>query len=343
MRSYWHIFAALFSFGCTTVDTDRTTMALPTAIRTQVTFEPISRENATRYIEAERHILKTNVAPMREEISGLQAGRKERYDEISREFPECGRQRHCQSRISRGNVKRFERFNDLAKEILEYDKRLVNLESSVLEWERRFDLRHRAILNRFLVHEMLQLPEFENRFQAILVYSLESFDTRKQLSQHLLRYSGDEELFATMLGDLNFRMLGRPVDEAAVIATFEVYLMPRYDEPRAPTRYVISMLVNTHQLDLRHYDKDFVKEWSAKLVEPFQEVLRQDVYCGMYSIASETLLPKLDGRKKLKSCVGRRVRMQAKEADQFKDRFHPGASMLPLAYFPMASPISGGY
>ncbi len=334
-------FLSLFT-ACTTVDTDRTTLDVPISVRTQVTFEPLSRESATRYIETEKHVFKKNIDPMREEKAALEAGRKERYDEISREFPECGRQRHCQSNLSRGNVKRFERFNDLNKEILEYDRRIVALEASIRDWERRLELRTRAIINRFVVHEVLQLPSLEKRFQGILVYSLESFDTRKQMSYHLMRYGGSDNLVPTVLGDLDFRMLGRPVDEAAVIATFEVYLMPLYNEPKAPTRYVVTMLVNTHQLDLRHYDKDFMRDWSAVLAEPFQEELRSQVFCGMYSISSRTLIPRLSANR-TKRCEGPRDRMQAKYSEKFRDRFPPNSWMLPLAYFPMARPITGGY
>lgn len=341
--SAWRPFILLgILSGCTTVETDRSTLALPSAIRTHVTFEPLDRAQANHYISLENHIYKKNADPIREEIAALQGGRKERYDEISREFPECGRQRHCQSQLSRGGVKRFERFNDLSKEILEYDKKLVELEASLGEWGRRRELRTRAILNRFVVHEVLQIPKTETKFQGLLVYSLESFDTRKQMSYHLMRYGGDEQLVPAVVGDLDFRMFGMPIDEAAVIATFEVYLMPRYNEPRAPTRYIVTMLVNTHQLDLRVYDKDFMREWGNKLAEPFQEALREQVFCGMYSIASQTLLPRLP-RGRADRCAEARMRVQPKEGQSFGNRFPPDSWMLPLSYYPMASPSTGGY
>ncbi len=328
--------------ACTTVDTDRTTLDMPVSIRTQVTFEPLTREKATRFIEAERHIFKENTDPMKAEKKAIEDGRKERWDEVAREFPECGRQRHCTSGISRGDVKRFERFNDLNKEILEYDRRIVVLEAAIRDWERRLELRTRAIINRFIVYEVLQLPEHEKRLQGLLVYSLESFDTRKQISYHLLRYGGDNNMVPAVVGDLDFRMLGRPIDEAAVIATFEVYLMPLYNEPRAPTRYIVTMLVNSYQLDLRQYDKDFMLDWGAKIAEPFQEELRQQVFCGLYSISSDTLWPRLAANR-TKRCSEPRARMQAKYAEKFNDRFPANSWMLPLAYYPMARPLTGGY
>lgn len=336
MRSQW-IWAGLLFLGCSSVGTDREAMVMPAALRTHITFEPLNREKANRYIEMERHVHKQNTESLREELAGLQAGRKERYEEISREFPECRRQRHCQSQLSRGSVKRFERFNDLAKELLEYDKRIVVLEASLNDWDRRLELRTRAILNRFVVHEVLQIPANVNSFQGIMAYSLESFDTRKQMSQHLLRYAGNNNLVASVVGDLDFRMFGLPVDEAAVIATFEVYLLPIYREREAPTRYVVTMLVNTHQLDLRFYDKDFMRSWGAKLAEPFQEALRREVFCAMYSISGKTLLPRL-ATGLAERCEPARLRLQPKDGNSFENRFPPDSWMLPLAYFP----IKGG-
>lgn len=344
MRRLLPIFLLFSLPGCTvtSVESDRTTFNVPVAVRTRVTFEPLSREKAARYMEAERHAFKVGTDPLRERLEGLRAGRKERYDEVEREFPECSKQRHCTSHLSRGSVQRFERYNELSKEVLEYDRRIVELEAAIREWERRLELRTRAIVNRFLVHEVLKLPELETRFQGLLVWSLESFDTRRQASNHLFRYTG-QEMEPLVLGDLDFRMLGLPVDEAAVIATFEVYLYALHNEPLAPTRYVVTMLVNTHQLDLRYYDKDFLREWAGRLAEPFQEQLRQEIYCSIYSIASDTLVPRLDqNRARRLKCGEKRALMRAKQGERFADRFAPGFWLLPLAYYPMARPISGG-
>lgn len=337
------ILSAFLFAGCVSsnVDIDRNTLNVPLAVKTRVTFEPLSREKANRYIEAERHTFRVNTAALKERLEGLVAGRKERYDEVEREFPECSKQRHCTSSLSRGAVQRFERYNELSKEILEYDRRIIELEASLKEWERRLELRTRAIVNRFVVNEVLQVPkaQAETRFQAILVWSLESFDNRRQLSNYLFRYAG-MEMAPLVLGDLDFRMLGEPIDEAAVIASFDVYLHPLYNEPRAPTRYVVTMLVNTHQLDMRYYDKDFLREWGARLAEPFQEQLREEVFCGLYSLASDTLVPRLEqNRARRLKCADKRALMRTKQSGRFADRFAPGIWMLPLAYYPMARPI----
>ena len=323
-------------YSCASVDTDRTTLSMPTLIHTRVTFEPLDRNQAQRYLESERHSYKVHTAPMVERKEGLERGREERFTEIRGEFPECDRQRHCMAHVSMGDVKRFERFSDLTKEINKYDTELVEIDTALRDWQSRLDLRSRAIINRFVVHEVLQLPTVERRFQGVQVYSLESFETRKQAAVNLMRYA-PKEVQPELLGDFDFRMLGRPIDEAAVIATFDVYLMPPLNDFAQPTRYVVTMLVNTHQLDLRFYDKDFLRPWAAKFVEPYQTELKQQAYCGVYSVAGETLAPRLDILRP-RHCAEQRALMRSLDAARFPDRFAPDQWMLPLAYYPMGRP-----
>lgn len=311
-----------------------TTFSLPRAIETKITFEPLDRERAQSYLEVERQMYKKYTDPMIERREGLARGRDERYREVRHEFPECDRQGHCLQHVSKGDVRKFERFNDLTREINAYDTEIVELDTAIRDWKSRLELRTRAILNRFLVHEMLQLPSIERHFQGVLAYSLESFETRRQLSLHLMRFApNDEDLEPQLLGDYDFRMLGRPIDEAAVITTFEVFLMPPLNQLGQPTRYLVTMLVNTHQLDLRFYDKDFLRSWAAKLVEPFQDELRKDAYCGLYSVAGETLAPRL-GLDQPRLCAGARNLMRSLDAAKFPDRFAPDRWLVPLAYYP---------
>lgn len=332
-----HLFPAILLVavtGCSTVADDRVNMHLPSAIHTRITFEPLDREQAQRYLEAERQLYKQNTDPMVERRQAVARGREERYAEIRREFPECDRQTHCMAHVSKGDVKKFERYNDLTKEINAYDTELVELDTAIRDWKTRLELRTRAILNRFVVHEVLQLPSVERHFQGIQPYSLESFETRRQASLSLMRFAPTDDLRPELLGDYDFRMLGRPVDEAAVIATFEVYLMPPLNDQKQPTRYLVSMLVNTHQLDLRFYDKDFLRPWAEKLVEPFQNALRQEAFCGLYSIAGETLAPRLE-LSRPKRCAEQRSLMRSLDAVKFPDRFTPDRWLLPIGYFPM--------
>lgn len=326
------LLAALLS-SCSSTQTDPSTHSWESVLRTRLTFEPLDREKARAYIESERHTYQQNTVKLKERIQGLENGRAERYGEISREFPECKRQKHCMSALSKGDIKRFERYTELAKEINAYDSELVDLKATVQDWTYRFELRQRAILNRHLVHEILQLPSVEKRLQGILAYSLESFGTRRQLSQRLLGYAG-ESIVPKFYGDYDFRMLGKPVDEAAVIASFEVYLTPSPDEPEAPNRYVITLLINTHQLDLREYDQDFLKTWGASFAEPFQKKLLQEAFCGMYSIANKTLVPQFDPARP-RHCAAARSDMLGADAQKFLDRFAPERWMVPIAYFAM--------
>jgi hypothetical protein len=335
MRISVVLMLGLFAAGCSTTETDNNTYHIPTAVHTRITFEPLDRDQAQHYLQAERQNYKVYTDPMFERKAGLERGRDERYEELRAEFPECTRQRHCMQHVSMGDVKKFERYNDITKEINAYDVQLVELDTALRDWKARLELRTRAILNRFLVHEVMQLPTYEKHFQGILPYSLEHFESRRQLSLDLLRYAPNgERLEPQFLGDYDFRMLGRPVDEAAVVATFEVYLAPPLNELDQPTRYVVSMLINTHQLDLRFYDKDFLRAWSDKFIEPFQKELKLEAYCGVYSIAGNTLAPRLD-LSRVKDCAPYRAEMRSLDATRFPDRFSPDRWLVPLAYYPM--------
>ena len=195
-----------------------------------------------------------------------------------------------------------------------------------------FRSRSRAILNRFLVYEVLQLPKFEPRFQGILAHSLESFETRRQVSVNLLRYA-PSPLDPRFLGDYDFRMLGKPVDEGAVIASFDVYLATPRNDFQQPTRYVVSMLINTHQMDLRFYDRDFLRAWAELLIEPYQKRLKEEAYCGIYAVAGDTLAPRMDiSRPKI--CAELRSSMRNLDAARFPDRFPPDRWLLPISYYP---------
>jgi hypothetical protein len=339
MRLYFPMLLGALGFplalaGCASTETSRTSLALPKAIHTRITFEPLDREQAQRYLQSEKQSYKVHTDPMVQRREALARGREERFLEVRREFPECDRQRHCLQHISQGEVKKFERYSDLMKEINRYDSEIIEIDTALRDWQSRLDLRTRAILNRFVVHEVLQLPTIEPHLQGLLVYSLESFETRRQVSLNLMRY-GPDNLKPEILGDYDFRMLGRPVDEAAVIATFEVYLTTPRNDFEQPTRYVITMLINTHQLDLRFYDKDFLRAWATKFVEPYQTDLKQEAYCGMYSIAGNTLAPRIGGLQP-RRCAEARTEMRNTDATRFLDRFTPDRWMLPLAYYPMS-------
>ncbi len=45
--------------------------------------------------------------------------------------------------VSRGDVKKFERYNELTKEIHAYDRQLIEIERALAEWKYRLDVRTR--------------------------------------------------------------------------------------------------------------------------------------------------------------------------------------------------------
>ena len=69
---------ALLLPACSTPEYDRSTLALPVAVRTQMTFEPLTRLQAERYIEGETHTFKTSIAPLEERQAGLAVAEVER-------------------------------------------------------------------------------------------------------------------------------------------------------------------------------------------------------------------------------------------------------------------------
>ncbi|MGZ3720711.1 MAG: hypothetical protein ACXWR1_20300, partial [Bdellovibrionota bacterium] len=58
--------------SCTTVNEDRTNLSIPTAIRTQITFEPLDRNQAQTYLQSERQFYKTHVQGMIDRKAGLE-------------------------------------------------------------------------------------------------------------------------------------------------------------------------------------------------------------------------------------------------------------------------------
>ena len=299
--------------GCASTETDSSTNSQLAYVRTRVNFAPFTRDERDRQLAHEKQVYEQKIVILRENLERAKAERTRRYDEIRHEFAFCYNQKHCISDLSRGDIRRFERYNFLTTSLREHDIKLVELEGAIKDWQRRFEMRNRAINNRYLVHELMLIPNVNPKVGRMLVHSLEAFDSRRTLSDRLLQYS-DIDVAGATWGDLEFRMLQRPVDEAAVVATFDVFLPKTEETP--PTRYVISFLVNSYQDDPLYYDQKMLRAWGDLLSEKEQKALRGKVLCGVYGIASETLAPKLDYRK-AKPCAAERVRLQNLSATKF--------------------------
>lgn len=315
---------------------DPTLFSSDVAFNTRLTFEPLAREQAEQYIREEQAYYHTNTDPLKERVAGLERGRAERYKEVYREFPECKHQKHCVGQLSKGSVESFERYNELAKDIHAYDKQLIELNATINEWNYRLTLRERNILNRYVVHQVLQIPNLNSAIQGVLVYSLEGYTSRKQMGQALFRFAG-KDLSPQVIGDLDFRMFRLPVDEGALIAAFEIYMNPNPAYPQAPTRFVVAFLVNARRLDFDLYDEPFFKELGTYLADPVQTKIRIGAYCGLYSIANETLAPRFDNMRP-KRCAESRSFIQNTTLNRFLETVTPDSILLPLGYFPMTRP-----
>jgi hypothetical protein len=291
-----------------------------------VDYNPLPRGDRDRLIELEKMSLAQNTAPLQKELERVTAERAQHFDEIKGEFPACQKQKHCLSALAFGNEKEFERYNELSRSLQDYDRGIIDLGAEINAWKNRYDLRARAIYNRFLAYELMQLGRADKRIVKIAVHALEAFDSRRTLSERLLHDTGLQPI---TWGDLNFGMFGRPVDEAATIATFDISLLKFVDGRTTTDDFTVSFLLNAQDYDKLEYDKGFLQYWAAKLVEPKQLQLRKFALCSIYAIAGPTLVPRLPTAV-ADTCASLRTNLQAK--------YRPGQAsaetwVLPLGYF----------
>lgn len=281
-----------------------------------------------RLIQWEKHVYETNVEGLEKQIEELATKREIAYGVVSREFPECKRQRHCMSQLSKATIPRFERYREVMKPVLELDNESSKVVAQKEHWDRRYSLRVRAIYNRYLVHEFLKLAEVNAQIRRVLVHSLEVYPSRRDLSEELLKRI-DPSFVPTHIGDYDFRMLGQPVDEAAVLATFDIELHPKKDQPNR--RFLTTFLMNTYQLDPLGYGSGFLKAWGKRIASENQEEIRKDVFCAGFAIAGPYLLDKLSPGKQ-KPCQPTREAYQRVSEKRFQDRFNPEFWLLPVSF-----------
>jgi hypothetical protein len=320
----------LFLAACTTPDNDRATNYGRLLFDTRVNIEPVDRLERTRLLQLERHRFKLAITPLRARLKATQDERAAYFSQIEAEFPECSRQRHCVPTFSKGKVRAFERYNELVTSLRKYDYLILDLEARIEDVERNHDVNERRIYNRYLVHEMLAVAEFKPLFQRLMVHSLEAFPAQEVISRRLLDYA-DRDIYANQIGDYAFRMMGKPVDEAAILLALDVEPIRTDARAAEERRFLATFLVNTHQRDPQFYEKPFLREWSRLFSEPGRRALRESAFCGLYSIAGSTLAAKMQPSK-IGACRLARQRMQALSAEKFYDRF-PGEEWLaPISF-----------
>lgn len=321
---------AVLLVGCTTIDNDRSTNNWLSLYQTQIDFQPPNREERINRIGAEEEIFKRESAPLVLKIEELEAKRAVLFQEVESEFPKCKKQKHCISQMVQQDVKKFERYNEITIGLREIDRKIIDAEADLAALKFRKDQRVRAVYNRYLVHEFLRLPTQNRSILEVRAHSLEVFRSKRSLAYRLLRFA-DDSYVPNMVGDFDFQMLGHPIDEASVLATFDITVRDLRDLGKKPSRFLVSFLVNTHQLDPQAYEKTFFTEWGNLLVEEERESLRKTVFCAPYSIASPVLAPKLNPAK-FKPCAEARVRMQSKKGAAW-ELLDSRNWMLPIAYF----------
>jgi len=309
--------------ACTTVESDPTTNSAAVLYRTRVDFMPPTRAERISQIAYEDRALALKEAELDAKVDTLNKEREALFEELSAKFPECRSQKHCLSFLTKGSTRKFEQFREERAVLGKVDSELAEAESTRELWRRRREIRVRAIYNRYLVREVLGAAKWDDRIDEIMVHSAEVFPDRRGLSRRLVSLAGPD-IVPMLVGDLDFRMMGKPVDEAAVILTLDVRL-----KAEKGSRYLVTLLVNTHQLDPQFYEQGFEQAWARKFAQP--ELLRKEIFCGIYSIASPLLLAKL-GSAKAKPCEDMRESMQAKHAERYEEANHSESWMLPVSY-----------
>jgi hypothetical protein len=324
---------ALLLAACTTTDNDRSTNFGRLVFDTRVNVEPVDRLERTRLLQLENHRYKLAITPLRARLKATREERAKFYAQIEQEFPECSRQRHCLATISKGQVHRFERYNELTNALRRYDFLIFDLETKIDDVEHDHDVNERRIYNRYLVHEMLAVKEFEPLFQRVMVHSLEAFPNREAISRRLLDFV-DRDVYANQIGDYDFRMMGQPVNEGALVLVLDV--LPVRTEARADQeRFLAAFLVNTHQRDPQFYEQPFLREWTRMFSELSRTTLKREAFCGLYSIAGPTLTVKMQPSK-YGACKETRERVQSLRSERFYDRF-PGYEWLrPISFVQIA-------
>jgi hypothetical protein len=315
--------------GCTTVENDPSTNFKIPLLRTQIDFQPPDSGERIRLIARETKIYEKRLAELEDRQGGLDAKREILFQEISQFFPECKRQRHCLAAVAKGTTARFERYQEISKSLVELDRQVVVVDSELALWKRRYELRVRSLYNRYLAHELLRLPDLNPKIRQITAHSLEALPDRRSITYRLLQLA-DPLFVPEVVGDLQFRMMNRPVDQAAILATFDVRLEEK-TSGSAPNRYLVTFLINTYQQDPQFYEKDFLREWSRLLSEPGQAELKRQTFCGIYSLAGPTLAPKLSVAK-AKNCAETRLRHETVQEGKFDDRFEPSNWIIPLTF-----------
>jgi len=330
------VLLATLLVSCTNINLDKSTNYFPASIRTQIDFQPPHREERLRRIGQEQALFNRDTAPFRQEIERLTEERTNLFREVEKEFPQCRKQKHCLSQMVRQDVKRFERYNEVTVGLRNYDRQLIEQEAKLALLEYRKNMRVRALYNRYLVYEFLQLQKQSRQILNMRAHSLEAFQDRKSLSYRILRLLKDETYFPAVVGELDFQTWGKPIDEASVLATFDIVVRDSQDPSDLPSRYLVTFLINSHQLDTQAYESHFHKAWVKLITEKEQKTLRGQVLCGGYSIASPFLAARLDPRTS-RPCTERRALMQTKSFFNY-EKSNPEHWMIPVAYFKYGKP-----
>lgn len=330
-----HVWLFLFLPACaaSVAERDVSTNFSQAVYQTRIDFQPLAPGERDLQWAVEDKFFERNSAPLREKLDAVAGERDALYAQLAEIFPHCQRERHCLASVVRAGADRLEKAVAARRELLVLDGRGVELEAEIKLLERRRELRRRAIFNRYLVHELLQVSKAGGDIQSVTAHSLEAFPLRRPLLERLA-WMAEPTGGPALYGDLQFRMMSQAVDEAAVLATFDVQLAPGRVPAGVASRMLVTFLVNAHQLDPHRYTAGFQRAWAQRFGASSRRQLVEGVFCNLYAIAGETLAARM-GAAKAKTCAPQRIQQQARGSAVFQQRQDPGYWILPIAIAPI--------
>ena len=312
------------------VDVNHATNELAISYDTTVNAEPLSRAERIRLLDLEAYRHRTSFDALEKKRVLLQAEHDRQFAVIEKEFPECNHQLHCNSDLFRGTIERVTKYNQLISILRQGDFELFEVMRQIKKENARHDLVDRNIYNRFLAHEILDVPQSYPFFNRFMVHSLEVFSNHQEFVNRMLQFSGDVK--PKIRGDLVFTMLGQEIDDAAVFLTLDLIpFFPGSGEQRQ-RRYLLTVLINSHHLDPQFYEKNFIREWASTLWVADRTRLKKEAYCGFYSIAASTLLDQFSKAQHYQ-CDELRAILHDKTRIDFVEHMATHEWLLPIAYF----------
>ncbi len=326
-------FVWLAACSSSAIEQGQANNSLTLAYNTKVNAEPISQSERIRLLDLEAYRHRTAFEPLEKKRIALQAEHDRQFAIIEKEFPACHHQNYCDSDLFHGSFEKVTRYNELVSILRRSDFALFEVEKQIKEENYRHDLVSRNIYNRYLVHEILEIPQKYPFFNRFMVQSFEVFAHKKEFTNRILQFAGKVQ--PKIRSDLIFSTFGQEIDDGSVLLTLDIIpFFPGHDI--TPPHYLLTVLINTHQLDPQLYEKNFLKDWASSLWTADRSELKKEAYCGFYAIAADSIMNQFSIAQK-NACSDLRDLLHGNSRVPFAEHMSTHEWLLPLAYLELES------